>query len=86
MQIGVEPSNCVITKLKIDKSRKAILERRNRSSEGACGSRCVWLVCILRPVLKDQRPNACVGVGRNLNRSLLWALLFSWCRCQGQVH
>ena len=37
VQLGVEPSNCVITKLKIDKSRKRILERRNRSAEGAKG-------------------------------------------------
>jgi hypothetical protein len=37
VQLGVEPSNCVITKLKIDKSRKRILERRNRSADGAKG-------------------------------------------------
>ncbi len=35
VQLGVEPSNCMITKLKIDKSRKNILERRNRSADGA---------------------------------------------------
>jgi large subunit ribosomal protein L26e len=31
--IGIQPSNCVISKLKLDKSRKAILERKNRSQD-----------------------------------------------------
>lgn len=30
--VGIDASNVVITKLKIDKSRKAILERKNRKS------------------------------------------------------
>jgi large subunit ribosomal protein L26e len=29
--VGINASNCVITKLKLDKSRKAILERKNRN-------------------------------------------------------
>ena len=29
VQVGIHPSNCVITKLKIDKSRKAILARKD---------------------------------------------------------
>ena len=29
--VGIDASNCVITKLKYDKSRKAILERKNRN-------------------------------------------------------
>lgn len=32
--VGIDPSNCVITKLKIDKSRKAILDRKNRNKCG----------------------------------------------------
>merc|ERR1712227_453119 len=28
VQVGIHPSNCVITKLKLDKDRKAMLERR----------------------------------------------------------
>jgi large subunit ribosomal protein L26e len=32
--IGIDASNVVITKLKLDKSRKAILERKNRSLSG----------------------------------------------------
>lgn len=32
VNIGIDPSNVVITKLKIDKSRKAILERKNRKT------------------------------------------------------
>ncbi|KAA8496763.1 60S ribosomal protein L26 [Porphyridium purpureum] len=32
MPIGVHPSNVVITKIKLDKDRKAILERKNRSA------------------------------------------------------
>jgi large subunit ribosomal protein L26e len=32
VQVGIDPSNCVIQKLKIDKSRKAILERKNRKA------------------------------------------------------
>ena len=31
MNVGLHPSNCVITKLKLDKDRKAILERKDRS-------------------------------------------------------
>jgi len=30
-QIGIHPSNVIITKLKLDKDRKAILERKDRS-------------------------------------------------------
>ncbi|GAB5593984.1 hypothetical protein Unana1_08884 [Umbelopsis nana] len=33
--IGVHPSNVVVTKVKLDKDRKAILERMNRSSKAA---------------------------------------------------
>lgn len=28
MSVGVDPSKCVITKLKLDKDRKALLERK----------------------------------------------------------
>nr|CAG8462706.1 10432_t:CDS:2 [Entrophospora candida] len=35
VQIGVHPSNVVITKLKIDKDRKGLLGRKNRDKEGA---------------------------------------------------
>ena len=31
VQIPIHPSNCVITKLKLDKDRKALLDRKNRS-------------------------------------------------------
>lgn len=33
VQLGVQPSNCVITKLKIDKDRKSILDRKNRVAD-----------------------------------------------------
>ena len=33
--VGINASNVVITKLKLDKSRKAILERKNRKSSEA---------------------------------------------------
>lgn len=33
VNIGIDASNCVITKLKLDKSRKQILDRKNRSSD-----------------------------------------------------
>eukprot|EP00518_Triparma_eleuthera_P004893 CAMPEP_0182453678 /NCGR_PEP_ID=MMETSP1319-20130603/644_1 /TAXON_ID=172717 /ORGANISM="Bolidomonas pacifica, Strain RCC208" /LENGTH=115 /DNA_ID=CAMNT_0024651631 /DNA_START=106 /DNA_END=453 /DNA_ORIENTATION=- len=33
VQVGLHPSNLVITKLHLDKDRKAILERKNRSSD-----------------------------------------------------
>eukprot|EP01132_Coremiostelium_polycephalum_P002608 gene2608-3233_t len=36
-QIGIHPSNVVITKLKLDKSRKELLERRNRSKDSDKG-------------------------------------------------
>jgi len=32
VQVGIHPSNCVITKLKIDKSRKAILARKDKDN------------------------------------------------------
>ena len=32
VQVGIHPSNVVITKLKLDKSRRAILERKNRDN------------------------------------------------------
>merc|ERR1712100_470630 len=37
VQVGIHPSKCVITKLKLDKDRKAILERKNRSALDAKG-------------------------------------------------
>ena len=33
MQVGIHPSKCVITKLKLDKDRKAILERKNKENK-----------------------------------------------------
>ena len=35
VQVPVHPSNCVITTLKIDKNRKALLERKKRVAKGA---------------------------------------------------
>mmetsp|Transcript_8201 Transcript_8201/g.24564 ORF Transcript_8201/g.24564 Transcript_8201/m.24564 type:complete len:139 (+) Transcript_8201:51-467(+) len=39
VNVGIQPSNCIITKLKLDKDRKAILDRKDRikasSVEGA---------------------------------------------------
>jgi hypothetical protein len=32
VNVGVHPSNCVITKLKLDKDRKKILERKDRTT------------------------------------------------------
>jgi len=32
VNVGIHPSKCIITKLKLDKDRKAILERKNRAS------------------------------------------------------
>jgi large subunit ribosomal protein L26e len=37
VQVGIDPSKVVITKLKLDKDRKSILERKNRSGEKAKG-------------------------------------------------
>lgn len=31
--IGIHPSNCVITKIKMDKDRKAVLDRKNREAK-----------------------------------------------------
>merc|ERR1740117_1497800 len=33
VQIGIRPSKCVITRLKLDKDRKALLQRKNRSEK-----------------------------------------------------
>lgn len=35
VKLGVQPSNCVITKLKMDKDRQALLARKDRSSKKA---------------------------------------------------
>lgn len=35
IHIGIDASNCVLTKLKMDKSRKAILDRKNRDKKTA---------------------------------------------------
>jgi|TARA_B110000444_G_C18788715_1_gene571347 large subunit ribosomal protein L26e len=32
VQVGIDPSKCVITKLKMDKSRKAILARKGSAA------------------------------------------------------
>ena len=37
VQVPINPSNCEITQLKLDKSRKALLARKNRSSAGGAG-------------------------------------------------
>ena len=34
MNVGIDPSKCIITKLKIDKDRKSLLERK----KGAAGA------------------------------------------------
>lgn len=33
VSVGIDASNCVITKLKLDKSRKQILDRKNRNKD-----------------------------------------------------
>ena len=38
VNIPIDPSNCEITQLKLDKSRKALLGRKNRSTKGAAGA------------------------------------------------
>ena len=35
VNVGIHPSNCEITKLKLDKDRKKILERKDRTSQNA---------------------------------------------------
>jgi ribosomal protein uL24 len=37
VNVGIDPSKCVISKLKLDKSRKNILERKNRARVGDKG-------------------------------------------------
>jgi large subunit ribosomal protein L26e len=37
VQVGIHPSNCVITKLKMDKDRKAMLDRRAASRAAKLG-------------------------------------------------
>merc|ERR1719172_470744 len=34
VNVGLQPSNCIITKLKLDKDRKTILDRKDRSKTG----------------------------------------------------
>mmetsp|Transcript_49365 Transcript_49365/g.97662 ORF Transcript_49365/g.97662 Transcript_49365/m.97662 type:complete len:139 (+) Transcript_49365:105-521(+) len=38
IHVGIDASNCVITKLKMDKSRKNILDRKNRMKIGQASS------------------------------------------------
>jgi large subunit ribosomal protein L26e len=37
VQVGIHPSKCVITKLKLDKDRKAILERKSKEAKSDKG-------------------------------------------------
>ena len=37
VQVGIHPSKCVVTKLKLDKDRKQILERKNRETKSDKG-------------------------------------------------
>jgi|EP01043_Picozoa_sp_COSAG02_P001446 large subunit ribosomal protein L26e len=37
VNVGIHPSNCEITKLKLDKDRKKILERKDRTQDAAKG-------------------------------------------------
>jgi large subunit ribosomal protein L26e len=37
VQVGINTSKCVITKLKLDKDRKAILERKNKENKSDKG-------------------------------------------------
>ena len=37
VQIPIDPSNCEITQLKLDKSRKALLTRKNRTTTKGAG-------------------------------------------------
>ena len=37
VQVGLDPSKCVLTKLKLDKDRKQILERKNRETKSDKG-------------------------------------------------
>ena len=39
INVGISPSNVVITKIKMDKSRKAILDRKNRTKDGKAKGR-----------------------------------------------
>ena len=39
INVGISPSNVVITKIKMDKSRKAILDRKNRAKDGKAQGR-----------------------------------------------
>jgi large subunit ribosomal protein L26e len=39
VQVGVDPSKVVITKLKMDKDRKALLQRKGASKAGAKGGK-----------------------------------------------
>jgi hypothetical protein len=39
IHVGIDASNVVITKLKLDKSRKSILERKNRTLSGSKNSK-----------------------------------------------
>lgn len=42
VQIPIDPSNCEITQLKLDKSRKALLVRKNRSAKSGAGDKMDW--------------------------------------------
>merc|ERR1719486_1701300 len=38
VNVGIQPSNCIITKLKLDKDRKSILDRTDRAKGGSNGN------------------------------------------------
>ena len=55
VQVGIHPSNCVITKLKMDKDRKSILERRaaSRVAKQAKDKHTEETVAAPAPVLEE---------------------------------
>ena len=46
VQIPISASNCEITQLKLDKSRKALLARKNRSASAAAGDKMDWEISV----------------------------------------
>ena len=55
VQVGIHPSKCVITKLKLDKDRKALLERKNRAAKkGKCAAGSPRVRSIERESLSSQ--------------------------------
>merc|ERR1711924_336471 len=63
VQVGIRPSKVMITKLKLDKDRKALLERKNRTKRRASTRRVTCERILVSEPLLPRGAAACCTAG-----------------------